>query len=178
MKRAVRGFTLIELVIVFVVISILAAIAIARFADLRSNARTAVIEQVAGGMRSLSGLVHAQALVNGTDTSDSFEYAGETIHLRGGYIRGHWNSAWRYAMDVGQDISFTAVSAECVKNDLCGVGNQRPSAVGLSSVTSGNEQATVIIWLMGDTISDDCFAYYYNRGTGIEPSIGSITTGC
>lgn len=81
-------------------------------------------------------------------------------------------------MDVGQEISFTGVSDECVKNDLCGVGNQRPSTVGLGSVTSGNAQATVIIWLMGDTISDDCFAYYYNRGTGIEPSIGSITTGC
>lgn len=85
MKKAVRGFTLVELVIVLVVVAILAAFAIARFADLRSSARTAVIEQVAGSMRSLSGLVHAQALVDNVDDSNDYDYAGLSIDLRGGY---------------------------------------------------------------------------------------------
>ncbi|MBK7546835.1 MAG: prepilin-type N-terminal cleavage/methylation domain-containing protein [Rhodoferax sp.] len=43
MKQVQRGFTLIELVMVIVILGVLAAVAIPKFVDLKSDARTAAL---------------------------------------------------------------------------------------------------------------------------------------
>ena len=91
MQRQQQGFTLIELVIVIVILGILSAFALPRFADLGSDAREASIKGLEGSMKSASSIVYSACLAADVDTcdqnatSDTTVVQGQTITLSKGF---------------------------------------------------------------------------------------------
>lgn len=74
-----KGFTLIELVVVIVILGLLAATALPRFVDLTSNARLASVQGVAGGLRSAVALTRAAWLVQGSSGALSVTMDGLAV---------------------------------------------------------------------------------------------------
>lgn len=69
MKKQQAGFTLIELVVVILILGLLAAVAIPRYADLAKQARVSSLNGVAGGLRGAVALVRAQYIAASMTTS-------------------------------------------------------------------------------------------------------------
>jgi MSHA pilin protein MshA len=87
-KRGPKGFTLIELVIVIVILGILAAVAIPKYVTVQKEARIAVVNAMAGGLRSAKLVARAKYMVSGDYSSGTVDMDGTLVTVSTGTAGG------------------------------------------------------------------------------------------
>jgi MSHA pilin protein MshA len=113
MKRLQKGFTLIELVVVIIILGILAAVALPKFIDLTGDALQAAVQGVAGGVTSGAAINYGARVANNTNpNTTAVATATCTTAVLGAFLTGGWPTA-------ANGVTYTPVAAPIATNGAC-----------------------------------------------------------
>ena len=137
-----KGFTLIELVVVIVILGILAVTAAPKFINLTGDARASVIEAVKGSINSAADMAHAKALVKGqAGDSGAISAAGSNIDLLFG---------WPDAATIGLLLDLEDISASAGTFEHAGAADGSKCRVAYADALNATARPVITI------NTDDC----------------------
>jgi MSHA pilin protein MshA len=149
----------VELVTVILILGVLAAVALPRYADLQGKAREAKVKGVAGSIQSAASLAKASAMANGNSCG-----ADSTISMEGRTI--NLNNCYPQAL-----TSFT--------DGIMGAANISTNdgwTVGGGGATAGT--ALTLQLAGGSTPANCAISYAAPASANAAPAVSYTTSGC